>query len=179
MRRILVLGSGGAGKTVLARQLSDVLGIPVVHLDELYYDPDWQVRPAEEFVAAQRHALTAEKVILDGNYAATLPVRLAVADTVVLLDLPARTCLAGIVRRRWRYRGGQHPDGVFDRVTVGFVRYVIDYRRRMLPRVLAMLAEHPDLSVVRLTSRRQARRFLRSLRAAAGGRAGPDAVPQP
>ena len=151
MRRILVLGSGGAGKTVLARQLSDVLGIPVVHLDELYYDPDWQVRPAEEFVAAQRHALTAEKVILDGNYAATLPVRLAVADTVVLLD----------------------------RVTVGFVRYVIDYRRRMLPRVLAMLAEHPDLSVVRLTSRRQARRFLRSLRAAAGGRAGPDAVPQP
>jgi adenylate kinase family enzyme len=111
MRRVLVLGSSGAGKTVLARRMSALLDIPVVRLDRLYYDHDWQPRPVEELAARQRQALALPGVILDGNDAATLPVRLAVADTVVPLDLPACTCLAGIARRRLRFRGGQHPDG--------------------------------------------------------------------
>jgi hypothetical protein len=178
MRRILVLGAGGAGKTVLARQMSDALGIPVVHLDRLYYDEDWRPRPVEEFMAAQQRALASDKIILDGNYASTLPVRLAAADTVVLLDLPARTCLAGIACRRLSYWGGQHADGAFDRLTFGFVRYVINYRRRMLPRVLAMLAEHPGVRVIHLTSRRHVRRFLDDLRAGTGVEAVPDAAPE-
>lgn len=165
MRRVLVLGSGGAGKTVLARQLSSALGIPVVHLDALYYDADWQPRPPEEFAAAQRQALAAEQLIADGNYATSLPLRLAAADTVIVLDLPARTCLAGILRRRWRYHGGQHADGVFDRLSVGFARYVINYRRRTLPRVLDLIAEHaPTARVFRLTSRRDVARFVQKVR---------------
>jgi adenylate kinase family enzyme len=164
MGRVLVLGSGGAGKTVLARQLSSVLAIPVVHLDALYYDADWTPRDPEEFAEAQRQALVPAKVIIDGNYATSLPLRLAAADTVILLDLPARTCLAGILRRRWRYHGGQHADGVFDRLSVGFIRYVIDYRRRSLPRVLDLIAHHaPTAQVFRLASRREVARFLQGL----------------
>jgi adenylate kinase family enzyme len=165
MCRILVLGSGGAGKTVLARQLSSALGIPVVHLDALYYDADWRPRPPEEFAATQRQALTAEKVIVDGNYATSLPLRLAAADTVIVLDLPARTCLVGILRRRWRCRGGQHADGVFDRLSVGFVRYMINCRRHTLPRVLDLIDQHaPTARVFRLTSRRDVARFLERIR---------------
>jgi adenylate kinase family enzyme len=104
-------------------------------------------------------------VILDGNYATSLPLRLAVADTVIVLDLPARTCLVGILRRRWRYRGGQHADGVFDRLSVGFARYVIHNRRRTLPRVLHLIAEHASTTpVVHLTRRRDVDRFLQGVR---------------
>lgn len=174
MRRILVLGSGGAGKTVLARRLSSALSIPVVHLDALYYDADWRPRPLEEFASAQRQALAAERVIVDGNYASSLPLRLAAADTVIVLDLSARTCLASILRRRWRYRGGQHADGVFDRLSVGFIRYVINYRRRTLPRVLDLITQHaPTARVFRLTSRRKAARFLEEVRRS------PAALPDP
>ncbi len=163
--RILVLGPGGAGKTVLARHLSGALGIPVVHLDTLYYDEHWRPRPPEEFAAAQCQALAADKVIMDGNYATSLPLRLTAADTVIVLDLPARTCLAGILRRRWHYHGGQHADGVFDRLSVGFARYVINYRRRTLPRVLDLIAEHaPTARVFRLTSWREVDRFLQGVR---------------
>lgn len=107
-------------------------------------------------------------MILDGNYVTSLPLRLAAADTVILLDLPARTCLAGILRRRWHYHGGQHADGVFDRLSVGFIRYVINYRRRTLPCVLDLIAHHaPTVRVFRLTSRREVARFLQGLRKSA------------
>jgi len=100
--------------------------------------------------------------VIDGNYASTLPIRLAAADTVVFLDLPATTCLAGIVHRRLRQRGGQDKaTGVYDRITWDFVRYVWNYRRSMRPRVLALIDQHAGhAQVTVLTSRRAARRWL-------------------
>jgi len=170
---VLVIGSGGAGKTVLAHRLGVLLGIAPVHLDALFYDDQWRPVPEEEFVAAQRRILTGPRWLLDGNYHATLPLRLAAADTVVFLDLPPVVCLWGVATRRWRYRGGQHADGIYDRVNVGFLRYVAGYRRRMRPKVIAAIAEHgPHARLVRLTSRAGVRAFLAAV-TAMGLRAGP------
>jgi adenylate kinase family enzyme len=164
MDRIAIIGCGGSGKTVLARRLADRLGLTVTNLDALYYDDGWNPTPPEKFAAIQRELVAADRWIIEGNYASTLRIRLARADTVIFLDLPARTCLWGIAHRRWRYRGGQHADGVYDRVTWSFIKYVIGYRRSMRPRVTALLAEHGQHArYVQLTSRRQANRFLHEL----------------
>jgi adenylate kinase family enzyme len=161
MRRVAVIGCGGSGKTYLSHQLSRLLDLPLVHLDAHFYDQDWNTRAPEEFAALQRRLVTRPRWLIEGNYASTLPIRLAAADTVVFLDLPATACLLGIAQRRRRYRGGQHRDGVYDRITWSFVRYVIGYRRTMRPKVRALFAEHAGhAEIITLTSRRRARRLL-------------------
>lgn len=108
MDRIAIIGCGGSGKTHLANRLAALLSLPLTHLDGVYYDADWNPLPQEEFAAIQRDLVSAPRWLIEGNYAGTLPIRLAVADTVIFLDLPPVTCLVGIIQRRLRYRGGQH-----------------------------------------------------------------------
>ena len=164
MDRIAIIGCGGSGKTVLARRLSDALGLPVTNLDSLYYDDGWNATQMEKFAELQRELVAADRWLIEGNYASTLPIRLARADTVIFLDLPAWACLWGISQRRWRYRGGQHTDGVYDRITWSFIKYILGYRRSMRPRVAALLAENgAHATYIQLTSRRRANRFLRQL----------------
>lgn len=167
MDRIAIIGCGGSGKTQLANQLAALLNLPLTHLDAVYYDADWNPLPAEEFAALQKKLVAEPRWLIEGNYASSLPIRLTRADTMIFLDLPAPTCLTGILQRRWRYRGGQHTkDGVYDRITWDFVRYIWGYRKTMRPRVRGLLAEHSgDATLITLTSRRQATRFLTRLRA--------------
>jgi adenylate kinase family enzyme len=155
-------GGGGGGKSYLARLLGQRLGLQPVHLDGLYYNQDWRALDPEQFAAVQRDLVTAPRWIIDGNYASSLPIRLQAADTVIFLDLPARTCLRGIAQRRLRHRGGQHQDiGVYDRITWTFVRYVLGYRRQMAPRVRRLIADHAgNAEVVVLRSRRAIRGYL-------------------
>ncbi|HEY6794264.1 MAG TPA: hypothetical protein VI248_06240 [Kineosporiaceae bacterium] len=164
MDRVAVIGCGGSGKTYLSQRLATHLSLPVTHLDAEYYDSNWQPLPQDAFAARQRDLVAQPRWLIEGNYAGTLPIRLAAADTLVFLDLPAWTCLLGILQRRWKYRGGQHQDGVYDRITWNFVTYIWGYRRSMRPRVRQLIAEHGShLQVVTLSSRRQAARWLEAL----------------
>lgn len=122
-----------------------------------------------EFADRQRELVGRPRWMVEGNYASTLPIRLAAADTVIFLDLPAATCLLGIFQRRWRYCRGQHAnDGVFDRIAISFVRYSWGYRRIMRPKVQRLLTEHGDQArLTTVTSRRQSAHFVRGLWAVA------------
>jgi hypothetical protein len=91
MERVLVLGSPGSGKSTFARQLAATLGLPVFHLDQIYWNPGWVETPPEQFREVQRALVRGERWIIDGDYGATLEVRLAAAGTVVVLDCRARS----------------------------------------------------------------------------------------
>jgi adenylate kinase family enzyme len=165
VNRIAIIGCGGSGKTHLARQLGAALAIPVTHLDTLNFDSDWNPIPANRFAHLQRELACQPRWVADGNYAATLPIRLAAADTVIFLDLPAWACLWGILQRRLRHGAGQHAAiGVYDRITWDFVRYILRYRRSMRPRIHRLQAQYAGgTDLVGLRSRRATRRYVRSL----------------
>jgi adenylate kinase family enzyme len=112
-RRVLVSGLAGAGKSTFSRALSAKTGLPVIHLDIHFWKPGW-VEPSEyEWREKQRGLLTGDDWIADGNYHATLDLRLECADTVVYLDTPWWVCARRALVRGVRKRavGFQLPNG--------------------------------------------------------------------
>ena len=103
-RRVVVTGLAGAGKSTFARALSTKTGLPVIHLDVHYWKPGWVEPSEEEWREEQRRLLAGDEWIADGNYHATLDLRLERADTVVLLDTPWWVCAGRAFLRGIRKR---------------------------------------------------------------------------
>src|SRR5688572_4725457 len=93
MRRVLIIGSAGAGKSTLAQQLGAIVGLPVIHLDAHYWNAGWKETPQEEWKQRVAELLRRDAWIMDGNYGSTLRERVEAADTVILLDLSRVRCL--------------------------------------------------------------------------------------
>lgn len=167
MKKVVVIGCGGSGKSHIARELGKVLGAPVTHLDAVFYDEDWNPLPMEEFAAAQRELVAQPTWVIDGNYHSTLSVRLEACDTVVLMDVSTPAALWGILSRQLRHGAGHQGNGVHNRIHWGVVTYVATYRRKMRPRVLARIeaSASSHAEVVLLRSRGHTRRWLKRVRA--------------
>lgn len=131
MQRILVIGSPGAGKSTLARELSRRTGLPVVHLDAEYWRPGWIGPDTDEWIARTREIVAGERWIIDGNYGSTLGRRLSRADTVIWLDYPTGLCLWRVIRRVVTMHGRTRPDmaeGCPERFNLDFLGYVFRFR---------------------------------------------------
>jgi adenylate kinase family enzyme len=170
MKKILVIGSGGAGKSTVARCLGHALEIEVIHLDSLYWRSGWVETPKAEWQGIVEQLLTRESWIMDGNYSGTLGTRLAACDTVIFLDMPRLVCLWRVLERAVRYRNQRRPDmaaGCVERLDWEFLRWVWSYPKRTRPKIAGLLENGcADKRVVWLKSPAEVRSFLASLRAA-------------
>ena len=165
---MLVIGSGGAGKSTLARRIGERTGLPVIHLDALYWRPGWVEAPPDEWTGTVAALLEGDRWVMDGNYGRTLEQRLRACDTVVFLDLPRLVCAWRVLARAVRYRGRSRPDmapGCPERMTWDFLRWVWAYPRRSRPGVLRRLAALDGGQTVNvLRSGAQVERFVATLR---------------
>ncbi len=164
-RKWLVIGSGGAGKSVLARAMAEALALPLVHLDLLYWRPGWSATPREEWERTVEALVRDDAWILDGNYGGTLATRLEACDAVVFLDLPRHLCVWGLVRRRLGRARPDLPPGCRERITLGFLRWVWEYPERTRPGILAALERYRDTKRIHvLRSRREIATFRARIR---------------
>src|SRR6266436_5243884 len=99
MKRVLIIGSGGAGKSTFARRLNNILNLGLIHLDTLYWNPGWVETPKPEWRAIVEGLLGKDSWIIDGNYSGTLDIRIAACDTIIFLDIGRATCAWRILKR--------------------------------------------------------------------------------
>ncbi|WDH77331.1 DNA topology modulation protein [Exiguobacterium marinum] len=167
MKRIMIIGSGGAGKSTLARQLGERLQLDVYHLDALMWKPGWVMATREERISIQQQLVKKDEWIIDGNFGNTLDLRLHAADTVILIDLPRIVCIYRVLKRVARYRGTTRPDmgaSCEEKLDFSFLKWVWNFPNIQRLQLLQQIEQHPTkLNLIHLKSSRAVRTFYNSL----------------
>ena len=167
LQKVLVIGSGGAGKTTLSKELAARTGLPLIHLDRHFWRSGWVPTPDDEWDALILELIQRDAWIMDGNYGRTLAQRLAAADTIIYLDVPPLLSLWRIMKRRWQNRGRERDDvapGCPEQLSWQFVHWVWTFRRLRRPGLLRQLDQSASSKrVVILRNSAEVRRFLDSV----------------
>ena len=144
MKRVLVMGSAGAGKTTFALRLGRLVGLEVIHLDRHFWNSGWVETPPDEWNAKLSELSRRESWIMDGNYSSTLEIRLAVADNVIFLDFNRFTCLFRVLKRYVMNRGKSRPDispGCQETLDWEFIKWIWNFPKRSRTKVFRLLEE--------------------------------------
>lgn len=167
MRRVLVLGCPGSGKTTFSCRLAARTGLPIISLDREHWRPGWVPLPRQVWRARVAELCARPCWIMDGNYDSSLDLRLPHADTVVIFDRGLALCLARVTWRACTGLGQVRPEmapGCPERFDLGFYRYIWNFSRRDRPNVDRMLAVYGrHLSPVIFRRDADVARFLDSL----------------
>jgi adenylate kinase family enzyme len=163
MERICIIGIAGSGKSTLARILGIDLHLPVLHLDTVYWLPNWEVAPETTFQEAHDQWMNYTRWVIDGNYRKTLPSRLEHADTVIHLDYSTYSGLWGAIKRFFIYRHKSRLDittGCIEKLDWAFISWILHFRKKVRPLLIEEISKHHHLQVLTFRNRRQLSRYI-------------------
>lgn len=146
MKKVIVIGCPGAGKSCFSRKLRDVTGLPLYHLDMIWHKPDKTTVTREEFDRALGDILLRDEWIIDGNYNRTLEARFRSCDTVFFLDLPVEDCLRGAASRIGQIR--EDLPWVEDCFDEEFREWILNFPKEKLPHIYDLIKKYRDKTIV-------------------------------
>ena len=156
--KIIVLGCSGSGKSTFSRKLQAITGLPLIHLDNVWWKEDRTHITRDEFDARLDEILKGDKWIIDGDFSRTYEVRFKACDTVIFLDYSLEECMNGIIERV----GKDRADIPWTESTLDpeLVKLVEDYERDNRPVVLSLIEKYPGREVIIFRSRREADEWI-------------------
>ena len=158
MKKVIVIGCPGSGKSTVSRTLHNKTGIPLYHLDMMYWNADKTTVEKSVFLERLSDVLEKDEWIIDGNYSSTMELRMAACDTVIFLDYPLDVCLDGIRKRRGKPRSDM--PWIETEEDAEFIEFIKYYNEQQKPKVLELLKKYSDKNIIILESREQADAFL-------------------
>lgn len=163
MKRIMVIGCPGSGKSTFSKALHKIMGIPLYHLDMMYWNPDRTTVDKSVFRQRLLNAVQSDSWIIDGNYGATIELRLQACDTAFFLDYPLEVCLDGIRTRRGKARTDIPWVEKEDEEDQEFIELIKNYNSVNRPTVVELLDKYSDKNIIIFINRNEADMFLKQL----------------
>ena len=167
MKRIMIIGGCGAGKSTLSRKLAELTGLPLIHMDQLFWKPNWEETGKVEFAKIVKETAKKEKWIIDGNYSSTIDLRLERADTVIALFRPTWVYLFRVFKRIIQNYGKTREDmtpGCPERFDLEFIHFILFFNLTRKPSLLKKLKRLDDSKKVYiLKSDKEVEAYLLSL----------------
>lgn len=166
MKKIIVIGCPGSGKTTLSKQLSEKLNLPLVHLDVLKWRDGWTSISKEEFDELLQAELEKPSWIIDGNYNRTIPLRLRYCDTVIWLDYPRLTCILGALKRVITNYGKTRPDmggNCPERFDLEFMTYIWRFNKENRKKYREIIKNLDGIKFITLKNRKETDQFLKNI----------------
>jgi adenylate kinase family enzyme len=161
--RIILVGSGGSGKSWLAKRLADITGYPMIHLDNEYWQPNWTPVPKEEWIEKQKGFIRGEKWIIDGNYNSSMELRFEAADLVIFLDINRFVCMWSAFRRHGKKRSDL-PDYLDEKMNfefIDFLKWIWTFPKTGRKKILGLHEKYPDKAFMIFKSRRMVKKFFK------------------
>ena len=170
MKKVIVIGCPGSGKSVFSRELHAITRLPLYPIDMLYWREDRTTVTREQLIERLMEIVVTDEWILDGNFSSTMELRMSYCDTVVFLDYPTDVCYEGIMKRRGKARPDLPWVESADEIDEEFINTVLQYNTVNRPAVMEMIKKYPNREVYIFKSRAEASAFLGFLRDGADGR---------
>jgi adenylate kinase family enzyme len=159
---MIVIGCPGSGKSTFSKGLHSAIGIPLYHLDMMYWKEDRTKVPRELFLKRLNEVLDQDRWIIDGNYESTMEMRIEKCDTIFFLDYPMEVCVEGIMSRRGKERSDMPWIEKTDEIDEVFLEWVRNYNVESRPKVLELLEKYEDKEIIVFRSREEAKEYLKN-----------------
>ena len=159
--KIIILGCSGSGKSTFARELHERTGLPLIHLDNVWWRPDRTHISRDEFDSRLQTIMQGEKWIIDGDYSRTYEPRFTACDTIIFLDYSEQECMRGITERLGRIR----PDIPWteDELDPELVEMVENYHSNNRPMICSLIEKYPEKQAIIFGTRAEAQDWLSNI----------------
>ncbi len=162
MNKAIIIGCPGSGKSTFSKALHEKTGLPLYHLDMLYWNSDRTTVSKELFRERLQKVLEESSWIIDGNYGSTIELRLKECDTVFFLDYPLEVCIDGVRERKGKVRTDMPWIETED--DEEFLDFIRSYNAESRPKVMELLKKYIDKDIHIFKSRAEADEYLKTLR---------------